>query len=382
MLVKINKIVLLFSFLFSLTFFSLISINKVSAGNEDILFKPQLSIPNSDFKQGINTTIEDSTATIGKYVRSIYNYLLAIVGLVAAIVLMLGGVIWLTAAGNTDKISQAKSLVMGSLTGIVLILTSYIILRTINPSLVDLEITPIEVVDQINTGCCIAAKNKPIENVGPNSCYLKITEGTSSTSVETNIEKLKETLKSNYDNNLEKYLKAKGLYFPNSMADFTNGSCTEKNYCLYCYEDTFVNGSMETKKNCEDLKGISIKNEKDKNTIPQSELNKLLGQSTACDNSINNYYSKKDIQEIIETIDSKNSKTCQGQEDGWKVGSSDNYCYKGRIFKGDGKKNEPCGNDGGICVPSDKDCNKYSSTGKRDYGGRDCDSRLKCCSGI
>ncbi len=104
-------------------------------------FIPQVTIPGSNFQAGTSTKIEDSTASIGIYIKSIYNYLLGIVGIVAAIVLMLAGVIWLTAGGSPDKVSQAKNLIAGSLTGLVLVLVSYVILRTINPYLVDFRDT-------------------------------------------------------------------------------------------------------------------------------------------------------------------------------------------------------------------------------------------------
>lgn len=145
-----KNIIILFLFLLLFGFFSIKNTKQASAIN----FTPQVTIPGSNFEAGTSTNIENSTITIGKYIKSIYNYLIAIVGLVAAIVLMLAGVIWLTAGGNTSKISQAKGLMMGSFTGIVLVLTSYIILKTINPGLIDFKNTSIEQIEPI-----VAIKN-------------------------------------------------------------------------------------------------------------------------------------------------------------------------------------------------------------------------------
>ncbi len=133
-----KKIIILFLLLFS--FFSTIGVNQASAIN----FTPQVTIPGSNFEAGTSTKIKKDATTIGEYIRSVYDYLIAIIGLLAVIVLMLAGVIWLTAGGNAERIGQAKGLITGSLTGVVLVLVSYVILETINPELVNFGNTKIE----------------------------------------------------------------------------------------------------------------------------------------------------------------------------------------------------------------------------------------------
>jgi len=137
---KIKKIIFL-TIVFSLLFFINSVKAQVSCNEEknEVFFTPQVTIPGSTFKKGTKIKIEKSTKTIGIYIASIYNYLLAIVGLLATIVLMASGVIWMTAAGNTERISQAKGWIIGALTGLVLLLLSYVVLKTINPNLVDFK---------------------------------------------------------------------------------------------------------------------------------------------------------------------------------------------------------------------------------------------------
>jgi len=72
---------------------------------------------------------------IGQYIQGIYNYALAIVGIIAAIVLMAGGVLWLISAGDASKITQAKELITGSISGLIILSLSYVILLQINPNL-------------------------------------------------------------------------------------------------------------------------------------------------------------------------------------------------------------------------------------------------------
>jgi len=74
---------------------------------------------------------------IAIYIYAIYNYMLAIGGVLAVVTIMIGGVIWLVSAGNASRIATAKSWITGSLTGLLILLTSYVLLYQINPNLVD-----------------------------------------------------------------------------------------------------------------------------------------------------------------------------------------------------------------------------------------------------
>ena len=103
----------------------------------DATFVPQVSI-DSTFQKG-----EPAPTSIAKYIQAIYNYAIGIVGILAAVVLMFGGVIWLTAGGSPDKVNEAKAWIGASLSGLILVLCSYMILNTINPDLVSFkEIAP------------------------------------------------------------------------------------------------------------------------------------------------------------------------------------------------------------------------------------------------
>jgi hypothetical protein len=83
---------------------------------------------------------------IGIYIYALYNYLLGIGGVLAAIALMIGGVLWLISAGNANRVSQAKSWITGSLTGLVILLTSYVLLYEINPELLGMKYIEMETI--------------------------------------------------------------------------------------------------------------------------------------------------------------------------------------------------------------------------------------------
>lgn len=99
---------------------------------------------------------------IGVYISSLYKYLIGIVGILAAVVLMIGGVIWLTAGGNQTRIGEAKAWIGASLTGLIIALTSFMILYQVNPDLVNFKPIKITVVEDnsIVSGSCEILDNE------------------------------------------------------------------------------------------------------------------------------------------------------------------------------------------------------------------------------
>lgn len=72
---------------------------------------------------------------IGEYVGGIYKYASGVAGIAAVIVLMIGGIIWLVSGGDASRVTQSKELIIGSVSGLTLLLCSYIILYQVNPDL-------------------------------------------------------------------------------------------------------------------------------------------------------------------------------------------------------------------------------------------------------
>ncbi len=79
-------------------------------------------------------------SNLGEYIAGIYNYSIVIAGILAGIMVTVGGVKWLTAAGNAPAIESAKKTIGGALVGLTLVLGAYVILNTINPQLVKLKV--------------------------------------------------------------------------------------------------------------------------------------------------------------------------------------------------------------------------------------------------
>ena len=60
-------------------------------------------------------------------ITSVLNVLLGFLGIIAVIVILLGGFKWMTAGGNEDKVGEAKKLIGAGVVGLVIILAAYAI---------------------------------------------------------------------------------------------------------------------------------------------------------------------------------------------------------------------------------------------------------------
>ncbi|HQQ38243.1 MAG TPA: D-alanyl-D-alanine carboxypeptidase family protein [bacterium] len=98
---------------------------------------------------GPNNSGQCEIPWIAEYIKGIYQYGLGIGGILAAIVLMAGGVLWLVSAGDVSKISQAKDLIIGSITGLIILLGTYLILSQINPKLTTLKSISVKMIERI-----------------------------------------------------------------------------------------------------------------------------------------------------------------------------------------------------------------------------------------
>jgi len=92
------------------------------------------------------------------YVTAIYNLFIGVVGILAVIMIMLGGFRWLLAAGNAQRIGGAKTMIISAVIGMVLALASYSILNFINPDIWKLKLEPAGVT--LSGGATVGLCNK------------------------------------------------------------------------------------------------------------------------------------------------------------------------------------------------------------------------------
>ena len=81
---------------------------------------------------------------MSEYISALYQYGVGLAAVLAAVMIMVGGFIWLMSGGSPDKVGKAKDFIISALSGLFLALFSFMILNGINPRLV--EIDPLAVV--------------------------------------------------------------------------------------------------------------------------------------------------------------------------------------------------------------------------------------------
>jgi len=66
---------------------------------------------------------------------SVINVALGFLGIVAVVIILIGGFKWMTAGGNEEKVSEARKLILAGVVGLVIILASWAIARFVMQAL-------------------------------------------------------------------------------------------------------------------------------------------------------------------------------------------------------------------------------------------------------
>ncbi len=96
-------------------------------------------IPGSNSSAG--TT---GTAGPGDYIANFYQFALLIGGVLALAVVVYGGILYMSSVGNPSGQSEAKAWLLAALWGILLLAGAYLILKIINPQLVNLTLPSLQ----------------------------------------------------------------------------------------------------------------------------------------------------------------------------------------------------------------------------------------------
>lgn len=288
-----------------------------------IKFTPQVAIPG--FATGavdVGTTVDGKVTSdlLARYIKAIYDYGLKAAGILAAVILMGGGLLWLTSAGNESKIGQAKEMIIGSISGLVVLFSAWLILNTVNPAL--LNLTPLSLTNIDTTyGCC--QYSDKAEMTTSNKCA-----------------DAKGTLKVSETNSI--------LNKTTNYAVSADGkTCTMPGCCITDHGQGLANSLC--------INTMESECDLSKSTFVGVDC-QLAGGQYNC------------------TMFDK----CATTEDGGDCFTSPintkYFCYNKICWEGDGKLNEPCGTDQGAT------CKAASTCAERSLGGRNCDTwGIACC---
>jgi len=134
-----------------------------------------LFLMNTNFAEAVEwKTITDlpglpagKPVTLDNFIIVLYDFLLSAVGIAAMFMIVIGGFRYLTAAGNAAALSEAKDIIYSALYGLLLAISVWVIVSTINPDLVYLK-QPGTTVSPKNYNCMLAGTACV---AGDNCCY-------------------------------------------------------------------------------------------------------------------------------------------------------------------------------------------------------------------
>jgi len=126
---KIKQFLLL-TFLVSALFFLLFS-PSLAASSQPLKIYLQIPIP------GLGQELVITGDTLGQYIAALYKFFVGALGIISVVVMMIGGFLWLVSGGSGERLSAAKNTILNAIIGLILAITSYLLLYTLNPSLVN-----------------------------------------------------------------------------------------------------------------------------------------------------------------------------------------------------------------------------------------------------
>ena len=107
--------------------------------------QPRINIPGLNFTDPADIKVEVDNAGrntyiripyIGEFISAAYKLGIILTGVAATIMIIVAGAQWVTSGGNVERITSAKNKIIGAVTGLIIAVTSYTLLYTINPDLV------------------------------------------------------------------------------------------------------------------------------------------------------------------------------------------------------------------------------------------------------
>ncbi len=108
---------------------SLVSAQSINSENEEAVTAGQFGLDelNTDLGKG------DLKDTIGQLI----NVVLGFLGIIAVLIILLGGFKWMTSQGSSEKVEEAKKLIGAGIVGLIIILASYAIAQFVLTSVYD-----------------------------------------------------------------------------------------------------------------------------------------------------------------------------------------------------------------------------------------------------
>ncbi|MDO8669466.1 MAG: hypothetical protein Q7K65_04190 [Candidatus Buchananbacteria bacterium] len=110
-----------------------LTLKKICAGLLTVMVLSIFAVPVIVSAQGLDLGLNEAgdiglaSGDLKASINSIIQLILSFLGILAVIIILWGGFMWMTAAGDEGKVDKAKKLIISGIVGIVIILAAYII---------------------------------------------------------------------------------------------------------------------------------------------------------------------------------------------------------------------------------------------------------------
>lgn len=112
---------------FSIIFSSLVIGNLVFAQNPQPLIEGETRQQMTNQENAFIRETGLQPVSLGQTIATIIRFLLSLLGLIFVILIIYAGMLWMTSAGNDDKIDKAKKIMSAAIIGLVIVLAAYAI---------------------------------------------------------------------------------------------------------------------------------------------------------------------------------------------------------------------------------------------------------------
>ncbi len=90
----------------------------------------QLGVP-IPVRSGAGFAMKHCVGSMKEYLKDIYSFLIVIASLSAVLMIIWGGYIYITSSGEPAKTTSAKEIIIGAITGLVLLLSASLLISTL-----------------------------------------------------------------------------------------------------------------------------------------------------------------------------------------------------------------------------------------------------------
>ena len=144
MLKKSIKFKLLLTALFCIISLTILSGPVMAQTNQllDSGAKTETERQNEAFQQASGFTGTNDVYSLSRVVASVIRTVLSLLGVIFIVLIIYAGFLWMTSAGNEEKVTKAKNIMSAAVIGLVIVLSAYAITVFVIDKLVGSGVSP------------------------------------------------------------------------------------------------------------------------------------------------------------------------------------------------------------------------------------------------